>query len=131
MPGTFNMLTAKNNLFKIDMKKLENRTVFITGGLSGIGKACALAAAGEGANLAIADLKSDEGLKAMEEIKSENSKAIFIACDVSRFTDTQTAIEKTVSTFGSLDVALNNAGIVAIGFLQIALIFEMLKFYFG
>ena len=38
------------------MKKLENKTVFITGGLSGIGKACAMAAAKEGANIAVADL---------------------------------------------------------------------------
>jgi len=41
------------------MKKLENKTVFITGGLSGIGKACALAAAKEGANIVVADIRSD------------------------------------------------------------------------
>ncbi len=93
------------------MKKLENRTVFITGGLSGIGKACAIAAAKEGANLAIADLKSDDVTAAMDEIKKENPKAIFIECDVSVFAQTQAAIEKTISTFGSLDVALNDAGI--------------------
>jgi NAD(P)-dependent dehydrogenase (short-subunit alcohol dehydrogenase family) len=93
------------------MKKLENRTVFITGGLSGIGKACALAAAKEGANLAIADLKSDDVTAAMDEIKKENPKAIFIECDVSVFAQTQAAIEKTIGTFGSLDVALNDAGI--------------------
>lgn len=93
------------------MKKLENKTVFITGGLSGIGKACAIAAAKEGANIVIADLKSDTADKAMEEIKKENSKAIFIECDVSVFTQVESAIQKTVSTFGTLDVALNNAGI--------------------
>jgi NAD(P)-dependent dehydrogenase (short-subunit alcohol dehydrogenase family) len=93
------------------MKLLENKTVFITGGLSGIGKASALAAAKEGANIAIADLKSDEMDKAMEEIKKENAKAIFIECDVSIFAHTQLAIEKTVSTFGTLDIAFNDAGI--------------------
>jgi len=93
------------------MKKLENKTVFITGGLSGIGKACAIAAAKEGANLAIADMKSAEGDKSMEEIKKENPKAIFIECDVSNFMQMQKAIEKVVSTFKTLDVALNNAGI--------------------
>ena len=41
------------------MKKLENKTIFITGGLSGIGKACAIAAAKEGGNITIADLKSE------------------------------------------------------------------------
>src|SRR5665647_2826011 len=93
------------------MKKLENKTVFITGGLSGIGKACAIAAAKEGANLAVADLKSENSDKAMLEIKKENPKAIFIECDVSVFAQVQSAIEKVVSTFGTLDVALNNAGI--------------------
>lgn len=93
------------------MKKLENKTVIITGGLSGIGKACAIAAAKEGANLAIADMKSDTTDKSMEEIKKENPKAIFIDCDVSEFAQMESAIGKVVKTFGTLDVALNNAGI--------------------
>lgn len=93
------------------MKKLENKTVFISGGLSEISKACAIAAAREGANIAVADIKSYKVDTAMREIKAENPKAIFIACDVSVFGQLQLAIEKTISIFGSLDVALNNAGI--------------------
>lgn len=93
------------------MNKLKNKTVFITGGLSGIGKACALAAAKEGANVAIAYRKSATADKAMEEMKKQNAKAVFIECDVSVFSQVQAAIEKTISTFGTLDVALNSAGI--------------------
>ena len=93
------------------MKKLENKTVFITGGLSGIGLACAIAAANEGANIAVVDLKTDAVPDAMAEIVKANFKAIFIECDVSDFAQMQAAVEKTVATFGSLDVALNNAGI--------------------
>ncbi len=93
------------------MKKLENKTVFITGGLSGIGKACAFAAAKEGANIVVADMKSADTDKVMQEIKKENAKAIFIECDVSVFAQVQTAIEKSVTTFGTIDVALNNAGV--------------------
>jgi len=93
------------------MKKLENKTVFITGGLSGIGKACAIAAAGEGANVVIADLKSDAVKNSMEEIRRENSKSIFIECDVSVYKQVEFAIQQTISTFSSVDVALNNAGI--------------------
>jgi len=93
------------------MKKLADKTVFITGGLSGIGKACAIAAAKEGANIAVADMKPADVGQAMREIKQENSKAIFIECDVSVFAQVEAAIEKVVSTFGKLDVALNNAGI--------------------
>ena len=93
------------------MKKLENKTVFITGGLSGIGKACAIAAAKEGANVVIADMKSDDFAVSMAEILFLNPKAIFIDCDVSKFEQVQSAIEKTINTFKSLDIALNNAGI--------------------
>jgi NAD(P)-dependent dehydrogenase (short-subunit alcohol dehydrogenase family) len=93
------------------MKKLENKTILITGGLSGIGKACAVAAAKEGANIVIADLKSDIMDKTMAEIRLDNPKAVFAECDVSVFTQVQSAIHKAVNTFGSLDVALNNAGI--------------------
>ncbi|MCX6352158.1 MAG: SDR family NAD(P)-dependent oxidoreductase [Bacteroidetes bacterium] len=90
------------------MKELENKTVFITGGLSGIGKACAVAAAKEGANVIVADLKSASSISVMEEIKKENPKAIFIECDVAISAQVQAAISKTVSIFGGLDIALNN-----------------------
>lgn len=93
------------------MNKLENKTVFITGGLSGIGKACAIAAAKEGANVAVADLKSDTANKTMEEIKRENSKAVFIECDVSVSKQVESAIQQVVNKFSSVDIALNNAGI--------------------
>ena len=67
------------------MKKLENKIVFITGGLSGIGKECAIKAAKEGSNVVIADLKSDLTDITMAEIRQENSKAVFVECDVSVF----------------------------------------------
>jgi len=93
------------------MKKLSNKTVFITGGLSGIGKACAIAAANEGAHVVIADLNSDLVAKTMEEIKKINSGAIFIECDVSVYKQVESAVQQTIKTFSTLDVALNNAGI--------------------
>ncbi len=93
------------------MKKLANKTVFITGGLSGIGKACAIAAANEGANVAIADMASGPADAVMEEIRQINPAAIFITCNVADYAQVEGAIAKTVSTFGPLDVALNNAGI--------------------
>ncbi|MDR3705709.1 MAG: SDR family oxidoreductase [Paludibacteraceae bacterium] len=93
------------------MKNLQNKTVFITGGLSGIGKACAIAAAKEGANLAIADRETATNIATMDELKELQPNAIFIECNVVVFAQVKAAIEKTVSTFGTLDVALNNAGI--------------------
>lgn len=93
------------------MKLLESKTVFITGGLSGIGKACAIAAAREGANIVIADLKTTGFESVISEVIQLNSKAKFIECDVSVFSQVESAIKQTVDTFGTLDVALNNAGI--------------------
>lgn len=93
------------------MKKLENKSVFITGGLSGIGLACAIAAAKEGADVAIADLKTAGSETAMKQIIKENPGAFFIECDVSVFEQVHAAVHRVVSTFGKLDIALNNAGI--------------------
>ncbi|MEJ0057010.1 MAG: SDR family oxidoreductase [Bacteroidota bacterium] len=93
------------------MKKLENKTVFITGGLSGIGKACAVAAAAEGANVVVVDIKSVTYDSAMLEIKAENEKAIFLECDVTKDDQIAAVFATTLQTFGSVDVALNNAGV--------------------
>lgn len=93
------------------MKKLQNKTVFITGGLSGIGKACAMAAAREGANVSVVDLPSGSSDRVMDEIRKENPRAIFIACDVSNYQQVEKAVNQTIKTFATLDVALNNAGI--------------------
>jgi NAD(P)-dependent dehydrogenase (short-subunit alcohol dehydrogenase family) len=92
------------------MKKLENKTVLITGGLSGIGKACAVQAATEGANVVVVDIKSVAYDAAMTEIQAENKNAIFIDCDVTAAGQVESAVKKTIERFGSLDIALNNAG---------------------
>jgi NAD(P)-dependent dehydrogenase (short-subunit alcohol dehydrogenase family) len=93
------------------MKKLQNKTVFITGGLSGIGLACAQVAATEGANVVVADLKSAQEDAAMATIRKDNPSAMFVTCNVADFGEVQKAVEATVAKFGSLDVAVNNAGI--------------------
>lgn len=92
-------------------KKLEGKTVFITGGLSGIGKACAIAAAIEGANVVVVDIKSVTYDSAMLEIKGENDKAIFLECDVTQESQVAAVVASTVEAFGSIDIALNNAGV--------------------
>jgi NAD(P)-dependent dehydrogenase (short-subunit alcohol dehydrogenase family) len=93
------------------MKKLEGKTVFITGGLSGIGKACAVAAAKQGANVAIVDIKSVNYDTAMQDLRGESEQAIFIECDVTKMDQVKNAVSKAAEVFGSIDVALNNAGI--------------------
>ncbi|WP_347217391.1 SDR family NAD(P)-dependent oxidoreductase [Chryseobacterium sp.] len=92
------------------MKRFENKVAFITGGNSGIGKAVAVLMAREGAKIVIADLK--ENKETLEEVLKEGTDAKFIACDVSNHEEVEKAVNETIEAFGSLDVAVNNAGIV-------------------
>lgn len=87
----------------------QGKTAFVTGAASGIGKAAALAFASRGARVAVVDIQPGEAVA--DEIKKAGGQAVFIRCDVSKSADVQAAVDQTVSTFGSLDVAFNNAGI--------------------
>jgi NAD(P)-dependent dehydrogenase (short-subunit alcohol dehydrogenase family) len=93
------------------MKKLENKVVFITGGNSGIGQACAFEAASEGASVVIADLASADHEGTINELKLLGAPCFFVPIDVSDVESVKSAIMTTVAEFGRLDVALNNAGI--------------------
>ena len=83
----------------------------VTGGTSGIGKAAALALAKAGAKVVIAGRRADEGNEVVERIKKEGGEAMFVKADVSEEADVKTLVDKTVSRFGRLDIAFNNAGV--------------------
>jgi NAD(P)-dependent dehydrogenase (short-subunit alcohol dehydrogenase family) len=91
--------------------QLENKSVLITGADSGIGKAVALLFAKEGANIAIAYHSDEDGAKkVMNEIIAKGRKSIIVQGDVNDSNFCKEAVEKTVSTFGNLDILINNAG---------------------
>ena len=92
------------------MKTFENKTVLITGGNSGIGKATVMAFAKEGANVVISGRRVAEGEKLAKEITSAGGSALFVRTDVAREDDIVALVEKTVGTFGALHIAFNNAG---------------------
>ena len=92
------------------MKTFENKTVVITGGTSGIGKAAALAFSEQGANVVVSGRRISEGENVVREITSAGGNALFVRTDVSREDDITALIEKTVATFGALHIAFNNAG---------------------
>lgn len=92
------------------MEKIFNdKVAIVTGGSFGIGRATAILFARKGAKVVIVDWVDDN--ETLNTIKSEGGEAIFIKFDVSKEEDIKMMVEKTVSTFGRLDFAFNNAGI--------------------
>jgi NAD(P)-dependent dehydrogenase (short-subunit alcohol dehydrogenase family) len=82
----------------------------ITGALTGIGRAAALAFAQEGYRVAVSGRHEEAGQSLAAELRGLGTEAEFIAADVRREEDVRNLIEQTVARFGSLDVAVNNAG---------------------
>src|SRR4030081_3824820 len=92
-------------------KKLEEKTAFIMGGSRGIGAAIAKRLAADGANVAITYTKgADAAASVVKEIERTGGKAIAIQADAADANAVKAAVEKTVATFGRLDVLVNNAG---------------------
>ena len=91
------------------MKKLEGKTVIITGISSGIGRVTAILFANEGANIVGADIKSDEGFDVIETIRKSGGKAIFVRSDVSKLEDVKELVRRALE-FKIIDVLFNNAG---------------------
>ena len=89
---------------------MGNPVVLITGGLTGIGRAAAIAFAKKGAKLVVAGRRNEAGKALATELRSFGSEAEFINADVRKEDDVRALVDKTVARFGRLDVAVNNAG---------------------
>ncbi len=92
--------------------RLRDRTVVVTGGASGIGKAICLKAAAEGARIVVADIREDPregGEHTVDAILKAGGDAIFVATDVTRWDDVDRLVGEAVSRYGALDVMVNNA----------------------
>jgi NAD(P)-dependent dehydrogenase (short-subunit alcohol dehydrogenase family) len=84
--------------------------VLVTGALTGIGRATAQAFAREGARIVVSGRRDDEGRKLADELQKLGAEAEFLRSDVRHEEEVRNLIDKTVSRFGRLDVAVNCAG---------------------
>ena len=89
----------------------ENLSILVTGASSGIGKATAIAFGREGASVVVAARREEQSLQTVKEIEAVGGNAIFVQTDVSSASDVENMVEKTISTYGRLDCAFNNAGV--------------------
>ena len=93
-------------------EEMRGKTAMVTGGASGIGRVAAVRFAKEGANVVVVtDANVDGAQETVAMIKQAGGEGTFIQCDVSCEDDVAALVEKTVTIYGSLDYAFNNAGI--------------------
>lgn len=89
---------------------MSNKVVLITGALTGIGRATAIAFAKQGAKLVVSGRRDEAGNKLVTELRALGAEAEYIKSDVRHEDDVRNLIDKTVERFGRLDIAVNNAG---------------------
>src|SRR3982074_1226388 len=89
---------------------MNNPVVVVTGALTGIGRAAAVAFAKKGATVVVAGRRDEAGKALAKELRSFGSEAKFINADVRKEDEVRALVDKTVARFGRLDVAVNNAG---------------------
>ncbi|EKT4466253.1 SDR family oxidoreductase [Pseudomonas putida] len=89
----------------------SGQVALVTGGGAGIGRATALAFAGEGLKVVVADRDVAGGEATVALIREAGGQALFLACDVTREREVQALHEQVIEAYGRLDYAFNNAGI--------------------
>ena len=91
--------------------KLQNRSVVITGSGSGIGRACALGFAKEGAHIVVADIHLDVAEETVNQIQAAGGKAFACQTDVSKPDSVTALVNTTINAYGKVDTLINNAAI--------------------
>jgi NAD(P)-dependent dehydrogenase (short-subunit alcohol dehydrogenase family) len=94
------------------MAAFTEKVALITGGSAGIGRATAIAFAREGAKVVVASRRIKEGEETVQLVKKAGSDGFFIKTDVAKAADVRAMVEKTIATYGRLDYAFNNAGVI-------------------
>jgi len=94
---------------------LTGKKALVTGAAVGIGRACAVALARAGADVAVTDIDERTGRKTAEEIKGLGRDSLFVSCDVTAKDRVQAMVREVAGHFGRLDIGVNNAGIGILG----------------
>jgi NAD(P)-dependent dehydrogenase (short-subunit alcohol dehydrogenase family) len=89
---------------------VSTQVVLVTGGLTGIGRAAAVAFAKKGAKVVVAGRRDEAGKALAKELRSYGAEAEFIKADVRKEDEVRALVDQTIVRFGRLDVAVNNAG---------------------
>ncbi|MBM3944252.1 MAG: SDR family oxidoreductase [SAR202 cluster bacterium] len=95
--------------------KLDGKVALVTGAGSGIGRATALSMAREGARVVASDISGQGGRETVDLIVRAGGRAIFVKADASNEDDVRRLVSETVTTYGRLDCAFNNAGMGGAG----------------
>ncbi len=89
---------------------MNSQVVLITGALTGIGRAAAMAFARKGAKVVVSGRRDESGQALAQELRALGAQAEFINADVRKDEEVRNLVDRTVARFGRLDVAVNNAG---------------------
>lgn len=93
---------------------LEGKVALVTGGDRGIGEGISKRLAEAGCDVAVADLVEENAKRVVEEINAIGRRAIAIKVDVTKWDQVQNMVKETIDKLGSLDIAVNNAGVISI-----------------
>lgn len=95
-------------------QRFQNKVMLITGSATGIGRAAALRASKEGASLILVDIKQKELKQTYEDCIALGAEVLYLNLDISKEDQVKIMMDKIIETFGRLDIALNNAGVMGI-----------------
>lgn len=99
-------------------RAFEGKVAWITGASSGIGEACAVELARQGASLALSGRRSERLEAIAERIRADGGTAMAVPCDVTQEAQVESAVKRVVAELGRLDVVLANAGFSVMGYFE-------------
>jgi NAD(P)-dependent dehydrogenase (short-subunit alcohol dehydrogenase family) len=94
------------------MKRFDGKVAIVTGASGGLGRAVAIIFAKEGAKVALCSRRISEGQETAQMIRDIGGEALYVQCDIAKSDQVIEFVKETIDTFGSLDCAVNNAGII-------------------